>query len=141
MIKKAYHYLYFRTYQVVFKSNKTSTESASVSILSLSFLINVISIYFLFNRSFNTVAFYIFCTIGLGLAIMNLVYFNDIRHKEIIFEFKDLKISMLSKYLIDYYPYLSFLILLICLKASYTTIFYYLGILAVIKLAELFWET
>lgn len=133
--------MYYRTYEVILKTNKTSPESSSVSILSLTFLVNVLSIYSLFNSSYNNVAFYTFCIIGLGLAIMNLVYFNDIRRKKIIFEFKDLKISTVNKYLVDCCPFLSLLILLICLRASYTTIFYYLGILIVIKLVALFWET
>ena len=140
MVKKAYHYLYFRTYQVILKSNKTSPESSSASILSLSFLINVLSIYSSFNSTWNNVAFYIFCIIGLSFAVMNLMYFDDNRCKEIIFKFKDLKISTVNKYLVDYYPFLSFLILLICLKASYATIFYYLGIVILIKLVTLFWE-
>lgn len=71
---------------------------------------------------------------------MNFVYFNNDRCKEIIFEFKNLKISTVNKYLVDCYPFLSFLILLICLKASYATIFYYLGIVILIKLVTLFWE-
>lgn len=140
MIKKAYHYLYFRTYQVILKSNKTSPESSSVSIISFSFLINVLSIYPLFTSSFNKVVFYTFFVIGMGLFIMNLVYFNDIRRKEIISEFKDLKVNIFNKYLVDFYPSLSFLTLLLCIKASYTTILYYLGILLVIKLAALFWK-
>ncbi|MET0944899.1 MAG: hypothetical protein ABWY22_05795 [Flavobacterium sp.] len=140
MIKKVYHYLYYRTYEVILKTNKTSSESSSARFLSILFLINIITVYSIFFNKYNNIAFYICCIVGIGLSIFNLVYFNDAKNKSLIFEFKDLKIKSGYKYLVDIYPYVSALFLLISIEVSYTALFYYLGILVLIKLVSYFWN-
>ena len=45
MIKKAYHYLYYRTYEIILKTNKISPESSSARFLSILFLINILTVY------------------------------------------------------------------------------------------------
>jgi len=140
MIKKVYQYLYYRTYQVILKTNKTSPESSSVRILSISFLINIFTIYLFCFNEYNNIAFYTCMIFGIGFSVFNLGYFNDAKQKSIFFEFKDLKVKSIYKYLIDSYPYLSLLFLLISLEVSYTTLFYYFGILILIQLVSYFWN-
>lgn len=137
---KAYHYLYFRTYEIFSKTNKNSAESSSAKFLSLIIFINILSVYSLFFRSFNNIAFYSFSAFGIVISILNLRYFNDARHKSIIYDFKDVKINRVYKILVDAYPHLSFLLLFIFLDTGYSVILYYIGIVILIKAVSYFWE-
>lgn len=140
MIKKAYHYLFYRTYEVIKKNNEISPESSSLRFLSFIFFINILSIYSFFYNDYNSFTFYSFGVFAFVISILNLRYFSNNKCKSIIFEFKDLKINIIYRYLVDSYPYLSFLFFLISLGVGYTAIFYYLGILLLIKLVVLFWN-
>lgn len=140
MIKKAYHYLYFRTYQVILKTNETSTVSSTAGLLSVIFFVNIMSIYFFFNDTHNSILFYSCGIFGFIIAILNLRYFDHKKSESVIFEFKDIQVKVFYRYLVDSYPYLSFLILLISLDMGYRIIFYYLGLLILIKLVATFWK-
>jgi len=140
MIKNVYHYLYFRTYRMILRTNKTSTESSSARILSLLFFANIMSLYFLFSNTHNSIVIYSCGIFGFTISILNLRYFDHKKTESLIFDFKDIQVKVFYRYLADSYPYLSFLILLISLDLSYETIFYYFGILILIKLITLFWN-
>lgn len=140
MIKKVYNYLFYRTYEIILKTNQFSPESSSSRFLSVVFVVNILSIYsFIFN-DYTPFAFYSFGIFAFIISILNLRYFNSNKCKTIIFEFKDLKVNNVFKYLTDSYLCLSFLFLLISIGAGYITIMYYLGILLLIKLITLFWK-
>jgi len=140
MIKTAYHYLYYRIYEVILKTNQTSSESSSVRLLSILFLINIFTVYFFIFSSYQAISFYVFIIIGIGLSILNLWYFNSVRHNDIISEFKNYKVKLAYKYLADSYPYLSGLVFLISIRVNFSTILYYFGLIVLIKLISYFWE-
>ncbi|CAC9976972.1 hypothetical protein [Flavobacterium panici] len=137
---KAYHYLYFRTYETISKTNKTSAEYSSAGLLSLIIFINILSVYSLLFRSFNNIAFYSCCAFGIVVLTLNFMYFNDGRHKSILYEFKDVKIKRVYKILVDGYPYVSFIFLFSSLDIGFYTIYYFIGIVILIKAVSYFWE-
>lgn len=141
MIKTAYHYLYYRTYEIILKTNQTSSESSSARFLSILFFINIVTLYFFVFNSYQAIYFYVFIIIGIGLSILNLWYFNNVRQNDIVSEFKNYKVKLAYKYLVDSYPYLSGLVLLISIKVSFSTILYYFGLILLIKLISCFWKT
>jgi len=141
MIKTAYHYLYYRTYEVILKTNQTSSESSSARFLSILFFINIFTLYFFVFSSYQAIYFYVFIIIGIGLSILNLWYFNNVRQNDIVSEFKNYKVKLAYKYLVDSYPYLSGLVLLFSIKVSFSTILYYFGLILLIKLISCFWKT
>ncbi|OXB00247.1 hypothetical protein [Flavobacterium pectinovorum] len=140
MIKTAYHYLFYRTYEVILKTNQSSSESSSARLLSILFFINIFTVYFFLFNSYRTISFYVFIIIGVGLSILNLWYFNNVRHNDIISEFKNYKVKLAYKYLADSYPYLSGLVFLISIRVNFSTILYYSGIIVLIKLISYFWK-
>ena len=140
MIKTIFRYLYFRTFEVISKTNKTSPESSSARLLSVVFFVNILTIYSFFYKTFDSTIFYFFCFIGVVILILTTIYFNINRCKSIIMEFKNLEIQSVYKYLAEGYPYVSFFILLISLEVNFTTLIYYLGILILIKLVTHFWN-
>ena len=140
MIKTAYHYLFYRTYEVILKTNQSSSESSSARLLSILFFINIFTVYFFLFNSYRTISFYVFIIIGVGLSILNLWYFNNVRHNDIISEFKNYKVKLAYKYLADSYPYLSGLFFLISIRVNFSTILYYSGIIVLIKLISYFWK-
>lgn len=137
---KAYHYLYFRTYEIFSKTNKNSAESSSAKFLSLIIFINILSVYSLFFRSFNNIAFYSFSAFGIVISILNLRYFTDARQKSIFYEFKDVKINKVYKILVDGYPYVSFIFLFSSLDIGFYAIYYFIGIVILIKAVSYFWN-
>ncbi|KAF2326809.1 hypothetical protein [Flavobacterium ginsenosidimutans] len=137
---KAYHYLYFRTYEIISKTNKTSAESSTARFLSILFLINILTLYSLFFKSFNDIAFYSFSALGMIVSILNLRYFDNAKNKFILYEFKDLKINRIYKTLVDSYPYLSFIFLFSSLDVGFYAIYYFIGIVILIKAVTYFWN-
>jgi len=140
MIKTAYHYLFYRTYEVILKTNQSSSESSSARLLSILFFINIFTVYFFLFNSYHTISFYVFIIIGVGLSILNLWYFNNVRQNDIISEFKNYKVKLACKYLADSYPYLSGLVFLISIRVNFSTILYYFGLIVLIKLISYFWN-
>jgi len=140
-ITSVYHYIYFRTYCVISKTNKLSAESSSSRLLSVSILLNCISIYFFLKNPFDEKGFFVFSSFGLLLSFLNFNYFmNDKRRNTIITNFKTLEISLFFKYLVDIYPWLSILVVVISTGANFNTIFICLGILVVLRLLQFFYE-
>lgn len=140
MIKNAYHYLYFRTYQVILRTNEISTVTSAARFLSLLLFVNIMSFYLFFNNIHNSIAFYVCGIFGFIMSILNLRYFSPEKSDSVIFDFKNIQVNVFYRYLVDSYPYLSFLILLISLDMGYKIIFYYLGLLILIKLVNTFWK-
>ncbi|EJG02406.1 hypothetical protein [Flavobacterium sp. F52] len=137
---KAYHYLYFRTYEIISETNKTSAESSTARFLSILFFINILTLYSLFFQSFNDITFYSFSAFGIVASILNLKYFDDVKHKFILYEFKDLKINRIYRILVDSYPYLSFILLFNSLDIGFYAIYYFIGIVILIKAVTYFWN-
>ncbi|MNK85141.1 hypothetical protein D3C87_1050130 [compost metagenome] len=137
---KAYHYLYFRTYEIISETNKTSAESSTARFLSILFFINILTLYSLFSKSFNDITFYSFNAFGIVASILNLKYFDDVKHKFILYEFKDLKINRIYRILVDGYPYLSFILLFRSLDIGFYAIYYFIGIVILIKAVSYFWN-
>ncbi|WP_433778068.1 hypothetical protein [Flavobacterium anhuiense] len=137
---KAYHYLYFRTYEIISETNKTSAESSTARFLSILFFINILTLYSLFFQSFNDITFYSFSAFGIVASILNLKYFDDAKHKFILYEFKDLKINRIYRILVDSYPYLSFILLFNSLDIGFYAIYYFIGIVILIKAVTYFWN-
>lgn len=140
MIKKVYHYLFYRTYQSILKTNKTSSETSSARLLSIAFFVNIFSVYFFVFKSFDKNIFFAFCAIGFFISILNLRYLNDAKCKLIIYEFKSFKANLFCKYLVDSYYYLSFFILFVSLGFGYAILLLYLGAIILINLATYFWK-
>ncbi|MBA4317141.1 MAG: hypothetical protein C0412_01960 [Flavobacterium sp.] len=138
---KVYHYIYFRTYDVISKTNKIIPEISSAQLLSISILLNIFTIYFLLGSPFGKTGFYIFLSIGIISSFLNLKYFmNDNRRKSIISDFQTLKMPIFFKYLVDIYPWLSILLILISTNTNYNTIFIFIGVLIVLRLMQFFYE-
>lgn len=57
---RVYHYVYYRTYYVISKTNKIIPEISSAQLLSISILLNVVTIYFFLKEPFSTEGFYVF---------------------------------------------------------------------------------
>lgn len=136
---KVYHYLYYRTFEIISKTNKTSAGSSSAGFLSTLVLINILSLSFLFFRSF-TIVFYSVCFFGILLSILNLKYFNTINHELVLHEFKDSKVKKIYKVLVDSYLYLSFILLFSSLDLGFYAIYYFIGIVILIKGIIYFWN-
>jgi hypothetical protein len=138
---KIYHYIYYRTYFVISKTNKLSAESSSARLLSIAILLNVFTVFFFLKEPFNLIGFYSFLIIGIILSFLNLKYFmNEYRSQLIISEIQTLKVNSFWKYSIDIYPWLSILLTVISAGASYNTIFVIIGILIVLRLIQYFYE-
>jgi hypothetical protein len=138
---KIYHYIYYRTYFIISKTNKLSAESSSARLLSIAILLNVFTVFFFLKEPFNLIGFYSFLIIGIILSFLNLKYFmNEYRNQLIISEFQTLKVNSFWKYSIDIYPWLSILLTVISTGASYNTIFVLIGILIVLRLIQYFYE-
>lgn len=138
---KIYHYIYYRTYFVISKTNKLSAESSSARLLSIAILLNIFTVYFFLKEPFNLIGFYSFLIIGIILSFLNLKYFmNEYRNQLIISEFQTLQINPFWKYSIDIYPWLSILLTVISIGASYNTIFVLIVILIVLRLIQYFYE-
>ena len=138
---RVYHYVYYRTYYVISKTNKIIPEISSAQLLSISILLNIFTIYFLLGSPFGKTGFYIFLSIGIILSFLNLKYFmNDNRRKSIISDFQTLKMPIFFKYLVDIYPWLSILLILISTGTNYNTIFIFIGVLIVLRLMQFFYE-
>lgn len=140
MIQRIYHYLYYRTYEVISRTNKTSPELSSAGLLSIAVLINISTVYFFLFEISNKPFFIYFFSLAVLLSFLNLFYLRYSRCKLIILEFKNLKINWFYKSLIDSYFYLSFLFLLVSINASLSTILYYLGIIILLKIVDYFWN-
>ncbi len=140
-ITNAYHYIYFRTYFVISKTNKTSAESSASRLLSVSILLNCMSIYFFLKSPFETKGLYVFLSIGVLLSFLNFNYFmNDKRRNVIIANFETLEIATFFKYIVDLYPWLSILVVLISTEESFNTILICVGIMVVLRLMQFFYE-
>ncbi len=138
---KIYHYIYYRTYFVISKTNKLSAESSSARLLSIAILLNVFTVFFFLKEPLNLIGFYSFLIIGIILSFLNLKYFmNEYRSQLIISEIQTLKVNPFWKYSIDIYPWLSILLTVISAGASYNTIFVIIGILIVLRLIQYFYE-
>lgn len=138
---KIYHYIYYRTHFIIYKTNKLSAESSSARLLSVAILLNVFTVFFFLEEPFNLIGFYSFLTIGIILSFLNLKYFmNEYRNQLIISEFKTLKVNPFWKYSVDIYPWLSIFLTVISTGASYNTIFVLIGILIMLRLIQYFYE-
>ena len=136
-----YHYIYFRTYYVVSKTNKLSAESSASRLLSVSILLNCMSMYFFLKSPFDEKGFFVFLSVGVLLSFLNFNYFmNDKRRNAIIANFDVLEIATFFKYLVDVYPWLSILVILISTGASFNTVLIFIGILIVLRLMQFFYE-
>ena len=140
-MKNIYHYIYFRTYYVISKTNKLSAESSASRLLSVSILLNCMSVYFFLKSPFETKGFYVFLSVGVLLSFLNFKYFmNDKRRNTIITNFKTLEFATFFKYIVDVYPWLSILVVLISTGANFNTILICIGILVVLRLIQFFYE-
>ena len=140
-LTNAYHYIYFRTYYVISKTNKTSAESSASRLLSVSILLNCMSIYFFLKSPFDEKGLYFFLSAGVLLSFLNFKYFmNDKRRNAIIESFETLEIASFFKYIVDIYPWLSILVVLISTGASFNTVLICIGILFVLRLMQFFYE-
>lgn len=138
---KIYHYIYYRTYFVISKTNKLSPESSSSRLLSVAIFLNVFTLFFFLKEPFNLIGYYSFLIIGIILSFLNLKYFmNGYRNQLIISEFQTIKVNLFWKYSIDVYPWLSILLTVISAGASYNTIFVIIGILIVFRLIKYFYD-
>jgi hypothetical protein len=138
-IVKIYEYIYYRTYFVISKTNSISPSYSSASLLSITFLLNVFTIYFFLKEPFEMIGFYFFLSIGIAISFLNLRYFLDeIKIKSINSEYENLKVNRLWNYLIDSYPWLSILIFLLSAGANYNTIFTFVAIFIILRLFEFF---
>lgn len=137
---KVYHYIYYRTYAVISKTNKLNAKFSSKSLLSFSVLFNVFTIFFFLKIPSDIITFYGFLSIGIVLGFLNLKYFNENRIKLIILEFNSLEIHIVCKYLVDIYPWLSILLFLVSTGANDNTIFSFIGILTILRLVQFLYE-
>lgn len=117
-----YHYIYYRMYIDMCKTNRFSAENSASKFLSLCLLLNIITIYFFSENLFNESGYIYFIMTGLTLSFLNAIYFDDKKHKSIIWEFRNNKILKFWNYLIVLYPLLSFLLLSISLEFSLTSL-------------------
>jgi hypothetical protein len=86
-----YHYLYYRTYFVISKTNKFTAASSAARLLSTATLLNTFTLFFFLNEPFNLIGFYVFLSIGIVLSLLNLKYLtNEYRNQLIISDFKTL---------------------------------------------------
>ena len=91
-ITNVYHYIYFRTYYVISKTNKLSAESSSSRLLSVSILLNCMSIYFFLKNPFDEKGFFVFLSVGVLLSFLYFNYFmNDKRGNTIITNLKNFR--------------------------------------------------
>jgi hypothetical protein len=138
---KIYHYIYYRTYFIISKTNKLSAESSSAGLLSVAILLNVFTVFFFLKEPFNLIGFNSFLIVGIILSFLNLKYFmNEYRNHLIISEFQTLKVNPFWKYSIDIYPWLSIFLIVISTGASYNTIFVLIGIFIMLRLIQYFYE-
>lgn len=139
-LTNSYHYVYFRTYCVISKTNKVSPESSASRLLSVSILLNCMSIYFFLQNPFGEKGFFVFSSVGVLLSFLNFNYFmNDKRRNAIIESFETLDATFF-KYIVDIYPWLSILVVLISTGANLNTVLICVGILAVLRLMQFFYE-
>jgi hypothetical protein len=136
-----YHYLYYRTYFVISKTNKFTAASSAARLLSTATLLNTFTLFFFLNEPFNLIGFYVFLSIGIVLSLLNLKYLtNEYRNQLIISDFKNLQVNLFWKCSIDIYPWLSIVLIVLSTGASYNTIFVLIGILIVLRLSQCFYQ-
>ena len=137
---KIYHFIFYRTYHVISKTNKLNQEFSASCLMSISILINVFTLYFFLNEPFNLVGFYIFLSIGITLSFLNLRYFTENRIKLIISDFRTLKISKFLNHLIDINYWFFLILFLIAAGSDYYTILVFVVILILLRLLQYFYE-
>ncbi len=137
---KIYHYIYYRTYSVISRTNKLSPEISASRLMSISIFINVFTTYFFLKKPFDLIGFYIFLSIGIILSFLNLRYFSENRIRAIVLEFKTLKVSKIFNYLVDINYWLFLVLFLISAGADYYIIFCFVGILVILRLMQFFYE-
>ncbi len=109
---KLYHYLFYRTFLSISRTNKTTPEKNAASYLSFIFLINIITLYFPFIKSFNIKVSYFILGIAVLVSFLNLNYFlKENKTKAIITEFKSGEYNPFWRYSFDFYPDISLLLM------------------------------
>ena len=92
---KIYHYIFFSTYIYISKTNSISPKSSTARLISLCFLINIFTIYFLILKKFDAKNFYIFSEMALIVCFFNFWYFlQKNKYEEISNEFKLKKMAL-----------------------------------------------
>ncbi len=133
MIGKIYDFIYYRTYIAVSKTNQISPISSSARLLSITLLINVMTLFFLFEIQFSEIGFYIIC----GLALLGSFYilnrYNDSNAETIITRYTSTKINKIWTHLIDLYPDISIILCITATGASINTILITLGIIILLR--------
>lgn len=138
MIEKIYDFIYYRTYIAVSKTNHFSPVSSSARLLSLTLLINAMTLFFLFEIQFSEIGFYIICGLVFLGSFYILDHYNDEKARAIIVKYKFVKIKKIWIYLIDFYPDISILLCITSTGASINTILTTLGIIVLLRLLSLF---
>lgn len=132
---RIYHSLFYYTYINISKTNSLSAKSSSARIVSLCFLINVFSIYFILFEEFNSTSFYLFFIIAITISTLNLWYFaQKNKAEEIVNQFKFKQTNLFWRYSIKFYPDIS---ILTCIKSFSTDSDLLLKALFVIIVARL----
>lgn len=134
MLGKIYDYIYYTTFTIISKTNSRTPTYSSASLLSVMALVNVMSIFFLFENRLSTTGFYIFFGVGILIRLYVLNRYNERYAKRIIDEYGLVKTKKICEYIIDFYPDASILFLIISTGADAYTISFCVGFIIIVRI-------
>ena len=132
---KIYHFIFYRMFLSISKTNQFNPESSTLWLLSTVILLNLFTLLSFVLEKLNPTSIIIIMIVGIVLGTINVSYFSkEPNLKSILDKFKSKEISPISNFLADNYPFISILLFLKSINVESFLIYLMIGVFLILIL-------